>query len=396
MPDDLTTDDDLGALRLETGPIDALPAEAISVSGQVARGLREVLDAADASEVVRLVPPPRLADRLARNELAYMRSSGDRMAILKERESGRIAGHARIEDEGIAALDAAAEAVWQGLAIATSQHYLAEINHRLQALEHGISDLVARDQSEQMGHLRAIDKSLQRMLRRRDEGARLDRDDLERTRDWLEQVQRIGHQASENCAAFFQGWDEARTAGGELWKVRDQAAFLKRASSEALRDYSIAQFAAQLEATIHDLILEIHRGLGSGFEAGEYTSFLQETLETLDTLQGLASGFTEFHGASVALASSPYNRDLRDHAAATVAGTRFAPERVRSWARQQYEGPQLALDQLAQLQPTLDGVAGLPAPAGLDSVLIQRGPEDSVLLLGVPRRSEDRATAAAG
>src|SRR5437764_1221679 len=81
-------------------------------------------------------------------------------------------------------------------------------------------------------HLRAIDKSLHRMLRRLDDGAALDRDDLERCRDWLEQVQRVGHQASDNCSGFFESWDEARAEGGELWKVREQTSYLKKASTE--------------------------------------------------------------------------------------------------------------------------------------------------------------------
>jgi hypothetical protein len=97
-------------------------------------GLRVARDARP-GDVFELVAPEQLAKGLKDGTLRHATpGSGDASVLIQNAKDGRFAGRADLRDVKPRAVGVLGPAAWQALALATQQHYLAEISSKLEGI----------------------------------------------------------------------------------------------------------------------------------------------------------------------------------------------------------------------------------------------------------------------
>jgi len=75
---------------------------------------------------------------------------------VKNVKDGRIAGRSDLRQVKPTALDLVGPAAWQAMALATQQHYLAEISQKLDGIKAGVDEVLARLDDDRIGALKAM------------------------------------------------------------------------------------------------------------------------------------------------------------------------------------------------------------------------------------------------
>jgi hypothetical protein len=86
----------------------------------------------------RLVPSEQASKGLADGSLRWATGKkGDASVLIKDKATGRIAGHGQLQKARPSPAKVLGPAAWEAMAMATQQHYLVEINDKLQCIERG-------------------------------------------------------------------------------------------------------------------------------------------------------------------------------------------------------------------------------------------------------------------
>jgi hypothetical protein len=108
-------------------------------------------------DVFELVPPKDLAAGIRDGTLrAATPKRGDASVLVKNVKDGRIAGKSDLRQVKPTALDLVGPAAWQAMALATQQHYLAEVSEQLDGIKAGIDEVLARLDDDRIGALNDI------------------------------------------------------------------------------------------------------------------------------------------------------------------------------------------------------------------------------------------------
>src|SRR4051794_16603249 len=123
----------------------ALPATAMTVVDQVARDMSEALVAATGAglrhmrrepTLYRLVPSDATRRGLADGTLRWADpTNGDASILIKDVAGGTVVGHGELQRVKPGPGSLIGPAAWQAMALATQQHYLAEINEKLAGID---------------------------------------------------------------------------------------------------------------------------------------------------------------------------------------------------------------------------------------------------------------------
>jgi hypothetical protein len=115
---------------------------------------------AKAGEVFELVPPEGLREGLKEGTLrAAKPGRGDASVLIKRVDDGTIAGKSDLKRLKPSALEILGPAAWQALALATQQHYLADISAKLEGIQQGVDELKKLHYDQVIGtldHLSAL------------------------------------------------------------------------------------------------------------------------------------------------------------------------------------------------------------------------------------------------
>lgn len=169
-------DDHAGALTpSEPGQVPALRvdrAHAVCLRDEAALGMKEGLGRATREglriarearpgDVFEIVAPEHLAAGLKDGTLRMATpGSGDASVLIKNANDGRhFAGRADLIQAKPTPLDVLGPAAWQALALATQQHYLAEISAKLEGIQASVDEVLARMDDELIAALKDISAS---------------------------------------------------------------------------------------------------------------------------------------------------------------------------------------------------------------------------------------------
>lgn len=109
---------------------------------------------ARSGDVFEIVPPKDLAAGIREGTLrAATPKRGDASVLVKNVKDGRIVGKSDLRQVKPTALDLVGPAAWQAMALATQQHYLAEISAKLDGIKAGVDEVLARLDDDRIGAL---------------------------------------------------------------------------------------------------------------------------------------------------------------------------------------------------------------------------------------------------
>ena len=180
-------------------------ARSVTLSGDAARDVRDSLGTAfvetgrvarHATDVsLRLVPSEKTSAGLADGSLRWATASkGDASVLIKDSASGRIAGQGELHKVRPYPAKVLGPAVWEAMAMATQQHYLVDINAKLQTIEAGVSEILASMDGDKRGTLAQVRRVVLSSRERLAEGHTLSEGRLRELRDGTHRADEVWHQ----------------------------------------------------------------------------------------------------------------------------------------------------------------------------------------------------------
>lgn len=143
----------------------ALPSVSMPDSARLASNLEPLLNRAPellrlghdmTTKTLRVVFSPEVTRSLQSGSLAHVQDAANQLLpVARDARTGRFVEVGRAVKTGGVRLANVAAATWQIAAIATAQHYLGEINARLQRIEDRVADIYFFLIAEKRGELRA-------------------------------------------------------------------------------------------------------------------------------------------------------------------------------------------------------------------------------------------------
>lgn len=211
--------------------------DAIRIAGPVAKSVAGQMRP---GETVRLVPPKDLAQGLKDGSLELLRIRAGDSAIVIDSNTGTFAGHMVVKRDGRRARAKARPQLspavaWQVAAVATQQHYLAEINAKLESISQGVRELQDRMQHDQLGELLSMRAGLEDMRRRRARGVLASVEDRLRLRKWMQEAESVRYTAILNTSKAFD------TIAGRDLAPTTPAALLVRCTEDGSIDVQLEQ-----------------------------------------------------------------------------------------------------------------------------------------------------------
>jgi hypothetical protein len=167
-------------------------------------------------QTYRLVPPERLAEGLRDRSLRLADATkGDASVLIKSTETGRIAGHGRLQKVKVSKAKVFGPAVWEVMAMASQQHYLVEISAKLSALQHAVDELLERVDDEKVGLLRKATKVADDAISQLAEGGTVSQGRRRELQDQAHKVDETWHEllrrVTRQLDAYKQGTEKAET-----------------------------------------------------------------------------------------------------------------------------------------------------------------------------------------
>jgi hypothetical protein len=189
-------------------------AHAVSLRGEAARQVRDVIGRAtrDGLRIVRgarpdgvyeIVVPEHLAKGLTDKTLRFATpGSGDAsVQIVHAKGSGGkgFAGRGDLREVKTTALDVFGPAAWQALALATQQHYLAEISAKLEGIQAGVDEVLARLDDKVIAALKDISESAAQARQALEREGKLSPRRLADLRDDAKEARRVWFETAETA-----------------------------------------------------------------------------------------------------------------------------------------------------------------------------------------------------
>lgn len=140
----------------------------VTLRGEAARGLRDFV-ARSAIETAkaglhtkgtyRLVPGTKaMADGLKRGLEMAPAKSGEASTLIRDASTKKFAGRFDLKKAGPSAKALGPMIAWEAMAMATQQHYLVEINDKLESIEKGVDEILQRMDDDKRGTLKQLQK----------------------------------------------------------------------------------------------------------------------------------------------------------------------------------------------------------------------------------------------
>jgi hypothetical protein len=251
--------------------VEVLPAElerepvrrGVTLSGEAARNVRDSLGLAviestkaglrAADSTLRLVPSEKTAQGLANGSLRWATASnGDASVLIKDTATGRIAGHGHLQKVKLSPLKVLGPAAWEAMAMATQQHYLVEINEKLQTIDKGVSEVVSRIDDAALGTLTHVHKTVLTSRERVDDGRALSEGRVQELRDGAQRAGEVWHQLHERMKRHLSDYGAGTASAGEVegsWALLLHATQVVGESSALLSALPYDTVAALEDAT---------------------------------------------------------------------------------------------------------------------------------------------------
>ena len=143
----------------------------------------------------RLVPSEKTAQGLADGSLRWATAKkGDASVLVKNKETGRIAGNGDLLKVRPSPAKILGPAAWEAMAMATQQHYLVEINEKFEEVRKGVDEVLSRMDDDKLGTLSKVRKGVESSRERIAGGKGLSDARLEELHDDAQRANEVWHQ----------------------------------------------------------------------------------------------------------------------------------------------------------------------------------------------------------
>jgi hypothetical protein len=180
-------------------------------------------------EVFELVPPKHLAKGVQDKTLTFAKpSSGDASVLIHNVKDGEFVGRADLNQIRPSPAEVLGPAAWQAMALATQQHYLAEISAKLEGIQQGVDELKELHKDDRIGSLKHLGKLAARIQAAAQSDRGVTPHQLAEMRRKTTAAEEIWHQAQETAARHVREY-----AAGEIdtKNVEESLAILMFATS---------------------------------------------------------------------------------------------------------------------------------------------------------------------
>lgn len=247
--------------------------------GRAAKAGLRLRRVARPGDVFELVPPADLAKGIRDGTLrAATPARGDASVLVKDVKSGQIAGKSDLRRVKPSAVDVIGPAAWQAMALATQQHYLAEISSKLEGIKAGVDEVLARLDDDRIGALNAISETAADAQAAAQRDGRLSADRLAELRRAAADAKRLWHQiatTSKRKLAEYQEGTASANGAERAFAMLAHATRVLAQCSDAL--VSIPRNTAdELEAALTEEQDRIHPALP------QFNALAQQLLDTSD------------------------------------------------------------------------------------------------------------------
>jgi hypothetical protein len=171
----------------------------------------------------RLVPSEKAAKGLGDGTLRWATAKkGDASVLVKNKATGRIAGHGELRKVSPSPAKVLGPAAWEAMAMATQQHYLVEINDKLEDIARGVDEVLDQMSDDKRGTLKDVRGAAEFIRTRLDEGklpSPTRRDDFRRE---VRDADRVWHQIHETMSrrlAKYRQGEETAARVEESWTM---------------------------------------------------------------------------------------------------------------------------------------------------------------------------------
>jgi hypothetical protein len=281
-------------VEVETLPIalaDAPLAMSVTLGGEAARNVRDSLGTAlvgtartghraanAAGAAYRLVPSEQAAKGLADGSLRWATASkGDASVLIKDSATGRIAGRGELAKVSPSPAKILGPAVWEAMAVATQQHYLVEINEKLQSIERGVSEALSQMDGDKRGTLTQLRKVAANSKQRLDSGRSLSDARVRELQDGAQRADEVWHQLHDRMTRHLGEYRAGQRKAGE---VENSWAMLLYAT------HVLAENSAVLSALTYDSVAALEDASSEERE---------RVLHALEQVRSLAGELLEAH-----------------------------------------------------------------------------------------------------
>ncbi len=129
--------------------------------------------------------------------------------LIKDKATGRIAGQGRLQKVKAGPAKILGPAAWEAMAMATQQHYLVEINDKLETIERGVDEVLSRMDDDKLGTLEHASRLARASLDTLDHGRTLSPNRIEDVRNAAQKADEAWHQlhrrATRTIAEYQRG-----------------------------------------------------------------------------------------------------------------------------------------------------------------------------------------------
>ena len=186
-------------------------AHAVSLRDEAARQMRDGIGRATREglrmargprpgDVFELVASEHPAKGLKDGTLRYATPArGDASVLIMNAKGPGIAGKADLRDVKPTAVSVFGPAAWQALALATQQHYLAEISSKLEGIQAGVDEVLARMDDKIIAALKDISESAAQARQAVERDGKLGTRRLADLRDDAKEARRLWFETAETA-----------------------------------------------------------------------------------------------------------------------------------------------------------------------------------------------------
>ena len=151
-------------------------------------------------DVFELVPPADLAKGLKDNTLRLAKPKrGDVSVLIKDVKSGEFVGKADLMKPKVSPVEVLGPAAFEVMALATQQHYLAEISAKLEGIKQSVDEIKALHNDKSIGVLNQVREFSARVKNAAERDGRVAPHQLDQLRDRAVRAEEVWHQALQTA-----------------------------------------------------------------------------------------------------------------------------------------------------------------------------------------------------
>jgi hypothetical protein len=221
------------AMQVEVLPPELVPevVRGVTLRGEAARDVTASLvrlggpAAVDmarqaAKPTYRLVPSPQTAEGIADKSLRWATTKrGDASPLIKDAKTGRIAGRGDLQKVKPNPAKLLGPAAWEAMAMATQQHYLVEINDKLESIERGVDEVLSRMDDDKLGTLNYASRTARSALAGLADGRTLSPNTVDSIGDAAQRTDEVWHQLHTRAQRTIAEYHRGKATAAEVEQV---------------------------------------------------------------------------------------------------------------------------------------------------------------------------------